>query len=209
MNINNMRREINKSLHIHGSDLPPYTGWNKSTTRETIYDLFKIFGYKIGAEIGVKRGENAIQIFKRVPSVKLYLIDPWNKYSRSMTEQRAESYYQTALKQLKPYNTVFMRKTSMQAVKEFKDGSLDFIYIDGMHDFDNVICDLVHWAPKVRKGGIVSGHDYLSNAVCGVARAVDAYVQAHGITHLYATRHGIPSFFWVQQRRKFTMVKHD
>jgi hypothetical protein len=33
----------------------------------------------------------------------------------------------------------------------------------------------------------------------GVLRAVDAYVQAHGITHLYVTRRATPSFFWIKQ----------
>ena len=48
----------------------------------------------------------------------------------------------------------------MEAVKDFKDNSIDFVYIDGNHTYDYVTQDITEWSKKVRKGGIVSGHDY-------------------------------------------------
>lgn len=38
--------------------------------------------------------------------------------------------------------------------------SLDFLFIDGSHDYDSVFRDIELWRPKVRAGGIISGHDY-------------------------------------------------
>ena len=79
------------------------------------------------------------------------------------------------------------------------DGSLDFVYIDGGHDFDNVMLDLILWSPKVRSGGVVSGHDYYRFRAAGVAPAVDVYTQQHRITQWFLTDERTPSFFWVQK----------
>merc|ERR1712183_877679 len=52
-----------------------------------------------------------------------------------------------------------LEMSSLQAFKLFADASIDLVFIDGMHD-DNVGFDLAAWIPKVREGGIVSGHDF-------------------------------------------------
>lgn len=49
----------------------------------------------------------------------------------------------------------------MDVVKQFKDESLDFVYIDGNHSFQHVVNDLCEWEKKVKVGGIVAGHDYI------------------------------------------------
>jgi hypothetical protein len=61
---------------------------------------------------------------------------------------------------MSPYNHEFVRKTSIEAAKDFEDESLDFMYLDANHRFEHVVNDLVAWVPKIRSGGIVSGHDY-------------------------------------------------
>ena len=48
----------------------------------------------------------------------------------------------------------------MDAVKDFPDRSLDFVYIDANHDVRHVIEDIEEWSKKIKKGGIISGHDY-------------------------------------------------
>ena len=42
-----------------------------------------------------------------------------------------------------------------------EDESLDFVYIDANHAYDWVVQDIELWYPKVKKGGILWGHDYL------------------------------------------------
>lgn len=54
----------------------------------------------------------------------------------------------------------FIRKESNEAVKLFDDNSLDWIYIDASHKYDNVLEDLENWYPKLKKGGLMSGDDY-------------------------------------------------
>jgi predicted O-methyltransferase YrrM len=49
----------------------------------------------------------------------------------------------------------------LRAADDFLDNSLDFVYIDAGHRFDDVVQDIIKWTKKVRKGGIISGHDYM------------------------------------------------
>eukprot|EP00658_Telonema_sp_P-2_P083067 TRINITY_DN8902_c0_g1_i8.p1 TRINITY_DN8902_c0_g1~~TRINITY_DN8902_c0_g1_i8.p1 ORF type:complete len:152 (+),score=56.15 TRINITY_DN8902_c0_g1_i8:46-456(+) len=39
--------------------------------------------------------------------------------------------------------------------------SFDFIYVDARHDFKGVLVDIDEWWPKLKKGGVFSGHDFL------------------------------------------------
>jgi len=58
------------------------------------------------------------------------------------------------------------------ASKLYTDNSIDFIYIDASHDYENVKNDLIHWYPKVKIGGVIAGHDYYREEV---KRAVDEF----------------------------------
>ena len=51
------------------------------------------------------------------------------------------------------------RNFTRHAAKEFRNQFLDFVFIDASHDYDSVLEDIKIWAPKVRKGGLISGHD--------------------------------------------------
>ena len=65
-----------------------------------------------------------------------------------------------------------IRKTSVEASKMFKDGSVDYIMIDAAHDYENVLLDIQHWYPKLSEGGIISGDDL---DWPGVNQAVNQY----------------------------------
>lgn len=64
--------------------------------------------------------------------------------------------------------------TSIDVSSQFEDESIDFIFIDASHDYDNVLADITAWYPKLKPGGLISGDDY---ALCwsGVIKAVDEY----------------------------------
>ena len=48
---------------------------------------------------------------------------------------------------------------SIQASKDYVNESIDFIFIDGDHSYDAVRADIVTWTPKLKKDGIIAGHD--------------------------------------------------
>ena len=170
--------------------------------------LFAELGYKVGAEIGVDRGYFAADICKANPGVKLYGIDPWLSHSEYL-EIGAQEYFDVcraeAVQRLAPYDVTLIRAKSLDAVAQFADGSLDFVYIDGNHAHKFVLADIEAWSPKVRPGGIVSGHDYSRPKnrdrwpSQGVIQAVNDYVDANKILTWFILRgKGNSGWLWVK-----------
>lgn len=67
-----------------------------------------------------------------------------------------------------------IRAPSLEAVETFRNQSLDAVFIDAGHEYEDVIADLHAWHPKLKPGGYLCGHDY-SSAWPGVVRAVDEF----------------------------------
>lgn len=70
--------------------------------------------------------------------------------------------------------------TSVNASKMFEDGSVDFVFIDASHEYADVKEDILAWMPKVKKGGVIAGHDYADKGT-GVKRAVDELFPAGAV----------------------------
>ena len=191
-------KAIFQKFHIHRGDNLPFTGV-VSTDRTVLAELFCELGFTKGAEIGVRAGENAGTLLKRNPNLHLILVDPWTPFHQC-TQEKQDAYYKRCLQTMEPYaNRIEIKKmTSLDAIREVPDESLDFVYIDGMHLFDFVMIDIIEWSKKVSSGGIVSGHDYYHAYAQGVVRAVDAYTLAHNITNWFITGERYPSYFWVK-----------
>ena len=149
---------------------------------------FGELGFKIGCEVGVCDGTYSLVMEQSIPGVKLYGVDPYITYQRYNDYRRQNSLskaHEHAIEKLKPYPTYeFVVKTSVEAVKQFADGSLDFVFIDGNHTYDFVKEDITLWTPKVRSGGIVAGHDFyvFPSGDHGVIFAVLEYVSKNRIT---------------------------
>jgi hypothetical protein len=188
-------------------DEPPYLRVRRR--RRFFPRMFTRLGYTCGAEIGVESGEFA-EILCRA-GLKLYAIDPWLCYGYYETthahQGRMDERYERTLKRLAPFDCEVMREFSHEAAEKFEDGSLDFVHIDGNHDEENAYRDIEVWTPKVRVGGIISGHDYFNSrnhARCRVKDAVDRWVGEQGIGpwFLIMARNGrppTPSWFWVKE----------
>lgn len=161
--------------------------------RSDLPQFFKDMGYKVGAEIGVLRGEFTEEICKA--GMKVYGVDPWKNYLDYHRHPREESYevmMEMTKTRLAPYDFHVVRKTSMEAVEGFKANSLDFVYIDGNHKLKHVIDDLYEWSLRVRSGGCICGHDYELNSrsphshyACHVVPAVQLYTKMWDIKNWY------------------------
>ena len=94
-----------------------------------------------------------------------------------------------------------IREFSNVAAKAFDDSYFDLVYIDADHTYEGVKSDLLAWWPKVRKGGILSGHDFCEITVAGgrivfgVVRAVKEFAAIHN-KQVYVTKDAYsPSWF--------------
>lgn len=113
-------------------------------------------------EIGTFTGESTVIFgdhFEKVigidPMLQDYDVqDPTSKFNFNevldMFNDRVKDYKNISL----------VQKTSDDAVLDFTDESFDFIYIDGIHQYENVKQDIINYLPKVKKGGVIGGHDY-------------------------------------------------
>ena len=101
---------------------------------------------------------------------KIYAVDPWglitSDYESTNHIPNFKIYgggdeVQRAFEQrMAPYDNVeTMRAFSADAAKEFEDESLDLVYIAGDHARKQVLADLLAWYPKIKSGGVLSGHD--------------------------------------------------
>jgi predicted O-methyltransferase YrrM len=113
-------------------------------------------------------------------------------FSLKKKQEMQDYNYQCAKQRLTPFpDCQLIRKTSMEAVSDFADDSLDFVYIDGDHRFRYIAEDLCEWYLKVKPGGIISGDDYFctsptaNNVLCHVKPVVDAFVITYQIPDFY------------------------
>ena len=170
--------------------------------REGLAQWFASWGLKTGVEIGVRDGEFSEILLTSIPGLKLFCVDPWSTTDKSTTligQEQQDIHYQVCMKRLSQYSGAkIMKMTSMQAVHEFADQSIDFVYIDGSHEFDDIMMDVIEWSKKVRTDGIVSGHDYYRFRNAGIVQAIDLYTYMHKIDEWFLTDDHTPSFFWAK-----------
>ena len=129
-------------------------------------------GELVGVEIGVWEGKNALSILKHLPIKKLYLIDPYSYYKGYEDEdaegihyidleyEEWEKIFKSAKELLSEYKDkiVWIRKKASDAIKDIPN-DLDFVYIDGNHNYEYVKQDIENYFPKLKKEGILAGHD--------------------------------------------------
>jgi hypothetical protein len=126
-------------------------------------------GFKKGVEIGVDHGDFSKLIMDANYQLKMWGVDPylhyWDEYHEYDSQEQMDHIFQRAKEKLtnevKSGRYEFIRKKSQDALADFADESLDFVYIDGNHEGDFPYNDLAGWMRKVKKGGIVAGHDYV------------------------------------------------
>ena len=145
----------------------------------------------VGAEIGIGGGGHALQMFGALDIKKLYLIDPFISYDDGRHGVFANTAAAlkgklVAQKRLESFSDkiVWVFERSDEAVNRIQDGELDFVYIDGNHTYKYVKKDIELYYPKVKKEGLISGHDYKKNEP-GVIRAVNEAFDSNKITTMY------------------------
>lgn len=179
-------------------------------TRKHLSRWFRKLGFKVGAEVGVETGTYSNCLCKCNPGVKLYSIDAWAAYKgyrEHVSQGQLDEFYEETKKRMAPYNCEVIKAFSLDAVKRFEDSSLDFVYIDCNHEFQQITNDIAEWSKKVRRGGIVAGHDFRRgstmssrSSVCHVEDVVRAWTNAYEIRPWFVLQgDNTPSWLWVRE----------
>jgi len=150
----------------------------------------------VGAEVGVAIGTNALRTLKAMPNLRLlYLIDPYQHYPEWIsTRAKDRLFWPEDLGETKCKAQALLAsfKTRIRWVFKFFEECtqedvepLDFIYIDGNHDYNFVLKDIEVARKLVKRGGVIGGHDYHpenpSPDSDEVYKAVTTYCKKHNI----------------------------
>ncbi len=171
------------------------------TGRGDLANLLRELKFKTGVEIGVERGLYSEILCKANLQMIFYGVDPWEsldnikadskkrRTENHASQDRCDKYHEEARNRLIAYPKYhILREYSVDAVKKFDDESLDFVYIDANHQYPFVKDDINWWNEKVKRNGIIAGHDYYNSATndqrkVRVKKAVNDYV--NGKTDAY------------------------
>lgn len=152
-----------------------------------------------GVEVGVQAGRFTEHLLRHSQLSRLFSVDPWMHWDSgypdraNVPQAQQDSRYLETILRCAHFRTrsVVMRMTSAQASAHFAPASLDFVYIDANHSFEATAEDLDLWWPKLRRGGLMAGDDYLDGRVgeaeFGVKRAVDEFSARCGAQILVTT----------------------
>jgi hypothetical protein len=172
-----------------GNSLPNWScGFKKGVfpneKSHMLVSLIKEYNLKNIAEIGVFKGTLTNRVFQNCKGIieNYYCIDPWKpyieNYDREARSEESTVEYWNNIFNMVSYMCIknpeihMIRDTSLNAINQIEDRTLDAVYIDAIHDYDNGKSDILAWLDKVKDGGIVSGHDYLKR-FCGLIKAID------------------------------------
>jgi predicted O-methyltransferase YrrM len=118
-------------------------------------------------EVGCWKGRSAaymcVEIANSKKDIDFYCVDFWHvSAEHEIEEPHLKNLYEIFLSNMKPVEAFYkpMKIPSSDAAKKFKDESLDFVFIDAGHQYDEVKDDILAWYPKIKKGGILAGHDF-------------------------------------------------
>lgn len=115
--------------------------------REDFGSLMESLQFKSMIEIGVLHGEFAHNVLKQWPSISVYYgIDP--------------GYQSDAPKKLALFGNKINLIKNYSVESYFEPESIDFIYIDAVHDYCSVYNELNVYYLKLKCNGIIAGHDY-------------------------------------------------
>lgn len=147
-----------------------------------------------GLEVGVLEGDGALRILQTLNMRKLWLVDPYEPYEgyKDHNAPGVRDAFHVAKKKLAPYadviHWVFLKSSELPAVLNKAvtySHHFDFGYLDHNHDYDYVYPDLWRFSGIVTPGGVLGGHDFYNrddpDNLCGVKRAVEQFVEEHGL----------------------------
>ena len=140
--------------------------WGSKEKWEAIENFVKENNYERILELGVGTAETTERVLKSCDKLmRYYLVDPY--YDKPEIPERLQKVLDSN------NNATFFRQSSKEAIVEIEDRSLGLVCINANHLYEHVKEDIALWFPKLKRGGIICGHDYDVPSWEGVKRAVD------------------------------------
>lgn len=141
----------------------------------------------VAVEVGVFKGHYTQSYYNDIQNSQLYLVDLWETsshdgYISGIDPGDVERGYEEVVRNFgnRP-NVKICKGFSKDWAAQFEDEYFDWIYLDADHSKKAVLEDLNCWYPKLKKGGAISGHDFLPNP--------------YEVTHYFGVDEAVKEFF--------------
>jgi len=172
-------------------------------SKEDIYGTIPRGG--VGAELGVCRGVNAVQLFFRTKPALLFLVDLWEETAKNHRIEdpnlwlgdHFDSVTEIFNEEIKQGKVILHKQYATSFLASLPDDFLDWIYIDSNHHYQNVSREIDLSIKKVKSGGHIMGHDYMTNPKAwgtSIIRAVNERIQNGDIAMEAITNEMWPSY---------------
>lgn len=131
---------------------------------------------EVGTWLGKSAVFMAVEIINSGKNIRFDCVDTWQGSDEHQQDHRVQNdtLYREFLKNIEPVRQWIrpVRASSVEAAAQYPDESLDFVFLDADHSYEAVKADIAAWWPKVKKGGIMGGHDYNTRGDHSVGKAV-------------------------------------
>jgi hypothetical protein len=159
----------------------PTEGASRWLPGEDIPEIIKGIENPVGVEVGVAEGTTTEYLLQTLPTLRMFGVDSYPVYiDWNDTQPDGDANKAEMLRKVDPYMERYnhIYEDSDDAVSKFDDESLDFIFIDGLHTYNQVLKDCQNYYPKVKRGGFIIGHDFAR--IQGVNKAVREFANSIG-----------------------------
>lgn len=136
--------------------------------------------YAVGAEVGAATGNTTLHLMENCPTLRmLYVVDNWSPIPHATNKVWREGDMRGVFEGKTKNHMHIVRVLeglSWEMADRISDESLDFVFIDASHDYEDVKRDLAAWWPKVKNEGLFCGHDLHFE---GVKKALREFPHRH------------------------------
>jgi SAM-dependent methyltransferase len=157
--------------------------------------LLRTHSPKVFVEVGVAYGYHAMHILETNSHLNYIGIDPYipdydvkDPFSRDVSKlfpsptpaQSMNRLHDAVLRNLETFSgrAKLIRETSQEAARKFSTNSVDMVFVDANHTFDQALADIRIWFTKLQPGGILVGDDW---DWLEVRRAAEVFSEEEGI----------------------------
>ena len=163
--INILKRINAPFMNVLIKETQAIDGWLVGNQIPLMWSIFSTFEGK-AVEVGCWKGRatHAFKSFIPKDQFELFCVDPFlgsSEHKDLLDGASTRKDFEDNLREAGMLSSIcIIEKYSADAARDFEDGSLDLVFIDAEHDYDNVKLDILSWYPKLKSGGIILGHDY-------------------------------------------------
>lgn len=137
----------------------------------TLAELSLTHKWTCGVELGVYEAATTDYLLTRCPSLKMIGVDVWQPIEggpkdkstghspKSADAIAAARVKAEAVRRRHAMRLIYLNMTTQKAARRMLSNDVDFVFVDASHVTADVVADIQAWAPLVRPGGMMLGHD--------------------------------------------------